>query len=179
MKEYLKFGLVVAVAVFAGVLVGVKLVPQLGGDFPGGVVPSQLFTGSAGTASVSPINGLPNLLVSGAVSVGGTAAANQITTQFTATTTYPVSSTTLGTILTATSSTSTVISFTAPGFSVGDACSVAYAGAPTSTQFGGDAFVTAVNGNAVSSTVTVWNGASSTLTINSSTLKVTCVHAGV
>jgi hypothetical protein len=158
----------------------------LGGDFAGGIVPSQLFSANASTNSVTP--NLSNLLVPGAVSVGGVAANNQIPIVWTATTSYPAAATTLGPIQATTSTTSTAISFTAAGFSVGDACEITYNGTGTSTTpFGADGFVTAVNGNAVTTTVTFWNGNSASLTLTvtstvtgvSSTLKATCFHPGV
>ena len=55
--------------------------PQVGGDFAGGVVPSNLWTGSAATNSVSPITS--NVLVPGAVSAVGVGANNQVTITFT------------------------------------------------------------------------------------------------
>ena len=178
-------GLVVVLSLVCGV-VGAKLsAPLLGGDFAGGIVPSQLLTANTATGGVTPVGNL-------SLGFGGTAANNLIPTLYTAVVTYPwtpssTSPITLGPVTAATSTTSTVVAFTAPGFSVGDACEVAYNGAPTSTPFGADAFVTAVSGNAVTTTVTFWNGATSavTLTVTStatgvtSTLKTTCFHTGV
>src|SRR5271168_3653209 len=134
-------GIVVAVALVAGVVGGYavnKLSSNqlLGGDFAGGITPSQLFSASTVTNSVTPI--LSNLFVSGAVSAGGTAASNQVTTLYTATTSYPSAAVTLGGYQSTTSTTSTNISFNASGFSVGDACEIAYNSAPTSTPFGED-----------------------------------------
>lgn len=154
--------------------------PILGGDFAGGIVPNQLFTANIGTNGITPIGNL-------SIGFGGTAAANQLPVLYTATTAYPASAVTLGSITASTSTTSTVVSFNASGFSVGDACEVSYNGATTTSAFGADAFVTAVSGNAVTSTVTFWNGATSPITLTvtstatgaSSTLKVTCFHAGV
>jgi hypothetical protein len=186
MNKYLIAGLVV-VAVVAGA-VGSYLVqtPLLGGDFAGGITPSQLFTASTATNSVSPI--LSNMLVPGAVSAGGVAANNQITVAYTATTSYPtVGSSTLGPVTANTSATTTQVTLIAAGFAVGDACEVAYNAGPTSTAFGADAFVTAVNGGTATATVTFWNGGIATTTLNatstvtgvSSTLKTTCFHTGV
>jgi hypothetical protein len=177
---------------FAGLIAVVGLVSfsnrqQLGGDFPQGMQPSQLLTASSGASSVSPVSGLPNFLVPGAISAGGVAAGNQLTVVYTATTSYPSAAANLGPIQAATSTTSTVVSFVASGFSVGDPCEVSYNGATTTGAFGADSFVTAVNGNAVSATVTFWNGAGSLITLTptssatgvSSTLKTTCFHTGV
>jgi hypothetical protein len=191
MKDKLILGGVVLVAVFLGVL-ALRLVPvQTGGDFPMGNVPTQLMTGvdsPVGSAPgyVQPVGGLA-LLSPGGVGAGGTAAANNVTVIYTATTTYPAATVTLGGITAATSTTSTVVSYTACGFSVGDACEASYNGGPTSTPFGADSFVSAVSGCAVSATVTFWNGASSAVTLLqtstatgvSSTLKDTCFHTGV
>jgi hypothetical protein len=186
MKQYFIFGLIALVAVVVGTA-AVRLVPQsqTGGDFPQGIVPSQLFTASTGTNSVTPV--LSNLLLNGAVSVGGTAAANQLAALYTATSAYPTTAFNLGPVTAATSTTSTAVSFTAPGFSIGDPCYVGYNGATTTSQFGTDGFVTAVSGNAVTTTVTFWNGSSSAITFTvtstatgaSSTLKATCFHTGV
>jgi hypothetical protein len=185
MKDYLKEGLLVAVAIAVGLFVGGMAVhfatqSQTGGDFPGGVTPSQLMTGSAATASVSPVSGLPNLLVPGAVSVGGTAVGNQLTSVFTATSSYPVGTTTI-TIATSTATT-TSLSFTAAGFSVGDRCDVTYTGA-TTVPIITSGFVTAVNGSAVTSTVSLFPGAATLVLTGStgttSTLKATCFHTGV
>jgi hypothetical protein len=168
-----------AVIVVAAFFIGTHSVTQTGGDFAGGIVPSQLFTANAGTNSVTP--NLSNLLVNGAVSAGGVAAANQITVQYTGTTVYPGTSTVLGPLGAATSTTSTVVSFTSAGFTVGDSCEVFYALTnPTATwPVFLSANVTAVSGSLVSSTVSFQNGSSSQQTLNSSTLKVTCSHTGV
>jgi len=190
MKEYLKAGLVGAVAIFLGGFLALRFgpvaAPQTGGDFAGGIQPSQLFSANVTTNSVTP--NLSNLYVNGAVSVGGTGANNQVTAFYTATTAYPTAAVTLGPVTASTSTTSTAESFNAPGFSVGDACEVAYNGNGTSTlPFGADAFISAVSGNAVTATVTFWNGNTANLTLTvtstvtgaSSTLKTTCFHTGV
>jgi len=174
----------IILSVAAVVLVGVfgyqSLATKLGGDFAGGVTPTQLFTPNVSTGGITPVGNL-------SIGFGGTAAANQITALYTATTAYPSAIVNLGSILSSTSTTSTVVSFTASGFSVGDACNVAYNGASTTGAFGADSFVTAVSGNNISATVTFWNGLSSVVPLNvtstatgvSSTLKTTCFHTGV
>ena len=94
---------------------------------------------------------------------------------------YPASAITLGAITVATSSTSTVVSVPYGGFNVGDACNINFNGAPAAA-FGADAFITTSTASAATATVTLWNGASTALTLNttssitgaSSTLKVTC-----
>jgi hypothetical protein len=188
MKDKLILGLTVAVAVFVGVL-GLRLIPgtQTGGDYAGGIQPSNLFTGNVTTNSVTP--NLSNLFLNGSISVGGQAANNQIPVVYTATTAYPASSNVLrGPLVSSTSTATTSVAFTSSGFSVGDACEVTYNGAGTSTNaLGADAFVTAVSGSNVTATVTFWNGASgvttftvtSTVTGVSSSLKATCFHTGV
>jgi hypothetical protein len=180
-KEYLVIGLIVLVAVFVGVFAA-RFIPtsQLTGDFPQGIVPSQLLTVNSANGGVTPIGSF-------SFGFGGTAPANQIVTAYTATTSYPAATVALGTLTSSTSTTSTVVTFSAPGFSVGDACEVAYNGTTSTLPFGADAFVTAVNGTAVTSTVTFWNGAASSITLTptssatgaSSTLKTTCFHTGV
>lgn len=191
MKDYLYAGLTGAVAVCLGVFVGLflyaKSVPQTGGDFAGGVVPVQLLTANVSTNSVTPV--LSNLYLNGAVSVGGTEAGNQITAFYTATTSYPAASATLGAITASTSTTSTNITFTAPGFAVGDYCNVSYNGATTTSAFGMDGEITAysTSTNQATATVTFWNGSSSAITFTptssftgvSSTVKATCYHTGV
>jgi hypothetical protein len=85
MNKYIVAGVVVAVLV-AGIFVGAKVfAPQLAGDFAGGIT-SNLLTCSAGTNSCTP--NLSNFYVNGGISAGGTAAANQVTMMYTATTTY-------------------------------------------------------------------------------------------
>jgi hypothetical protein len=190
MNNKLLIGLALVAGIVGGV-VGVFAVnqltsSQLGGDFAGGITPSNLFSANVSANSVTP--NLSNMYLNGGISVGGTAANNQIPVVYTATTVYPASAVTLGPIQATTSTTSTAVSFTATGFSVGDACEVAYNGNGTSTTpFGADAFITSVSGNAATATVTFWNGNSASLTLTatstvtgvSSTLKTTCFHTGV
>lgn len=171
------------VAVVLAFFVGSAIQSQTlrGGDFAGGIVPSQLFTANGSTNGVTPVGNLN-------IGFGGTAAANQIVTVYTAVANYPAATNvTLGGFTAATSTTSTAVSFSASGFSVGDSCEIAYNGATTTSAFGADAFVTAVSGNNATATVTFWNGASSAITLTptssatgvSSTLKATCFHTGV
>lgn len=153
--------------------------------------------GSASCSGVSGCTAFPGTLRSDtqqALSgqyIGGTAAANEVTVWATASAWYPQTALTLGSITTATSSTSTPVIFgfgTANGFAAGDACQVFFNGAPNAASFGADAFLTAVATNTATATVTFWNGASTALTINttsslaagaSTTLKVTCQHTGI
>jgi hypothetical protein len=192
MNNKLLISLVAVFALVGGFAVGLHAQPQplKGGDFAGGVVPGNLFTANAGTNSVTPV--LSNLLVPGAVSTGGVSANNQVTVVYTATAQFPTASagvSLLGPVSATTSTTSTVLAFNSPGFAVGDACEVAYNGSTSTLPFGADAFVTSVStsSNAVSATVTFWNGAA-TLIIGlsptsttgvTSTLKTTCFHTGV
>src|SRR5579884_4310926 len=94
--------LVLVAGIYVGSLYAVNNASQVGGDFPGGIVPSQLFSANSGTNSVSPISGLPNLLVPGSISAGGTSANNQVTVVYTATTAYPAMAFNLGAITQAT-----------------------------------------------------------------------------
>jgi hypothetical protein len=178
-------GLGVAVAVVGGMF-GAWLMrgPLVGGDFAGGLQPSPLFTANATTNSVTP--NLSNLLLNGAVSAGGTAANNQLTAVYTAVSTWPATATTILSSSTPFgSATTTSLSFTASGFVVGDPCEVQYSG--TTSTLITSAQVTAVNGNAVTSTVQLLNasGASITMTVTStvtgvsSTVKTTCFATGV
>ena len=175
---WLVVAVLIAVAGFQFVAGGVT--PMLGGDFAGGVTPTNLLTASVSNGGVTPVGNL-------AFGFGGTAPANQIVTLYTATEAYPATAFNLGAITNATSATSTSFGFTASGFSVGDPCEVGYNGATTTSAFGADAFVTAVSGNAVTTTVTFWNGSSAAITLTatssatgvSSTLKTTCFHTGV
>lgn len=198
MNNKLLVGLSVAVALVVGLFIGRigTSQPLTGGDFPGGQAPSQLLSasvsGGAGSGYVTPVGNLA-MLPTGAIGAGGQSANNAVTEIYTSVVTYPwtpssTSAVTLGPIAGATSTTSTVMSFTAPGFSVGDACEISYNGIPTSSAlFGADGFITSVSGNAASATVTFWNGMSTatTLTVTStatgvtSTLKATCFHTGV
>jgi hypothetical protein len=180
-KKYLALTGFAVIAVVGAVYLSLSSnKPLLGGDFAGGILPSQLFTANTATNGITPIGNL-------SIGFGGTAAANLIPVLYTATTAYPAATVTLGPLVSSTSTTSTVLSFIAPGFSVGDGCEVAYNGTTSTLPFGADAFVTAVNGNSVSTTATIWNGAGSIITLTptssatgvSSTLKVTCFHTGV
>lgn len=176
----------VAIAAVVGGLIGgvvaykLNNAPLAGGDFPGGIVPSNLWSVNTSTGAITPIGSFN-------VGVGGTAYANQITALYTATTSYPTAAITLGPITANNSATSTSFAFNASGLSVGDSCQVTYNGGPTSGAFGADAFITAVSGNNVTGTATFWNGATASTTLNvtstatgaSSTLKLTCFHTGV
>ncbi len=173
--------LVIVCSIFGGVVGAKFFAPKLGGDFAGGIVPQQLFTTDTTNHGITPIGNLN-------YGFGGTAAANQVATLYTATANFPVSSNVnLGPITAATSTATTTIAFSASGFSVGDACNVSYNGTTSTNAFGADGFVTAVSGSNVTATVTFWNGANfivaltptSTATNASSVLKATCFHTGV
>ena len=95
---------------------------------------------------------------------------------------YPASAITLGGLVATTSTTSTLVSLPYGGFQVGDACNVTYNNAPSNSQFGADAFVTTSTATNATVTVTLWNGSSTALILNttssitgsSSTIKLTC-----
>lgn len=185
---------ILAVASIVGGVVGAfglnQVAPMVGGDFAGGVLPSQLFTGSAsGGASnngyVSPVGNL-GLLSNGAIGAGGVSANNALTVIYTGVSVWPTAATTILSSSTPFgSATTTQVSFTASGFSVGDPCEVEYTGT-TSTLFM-SANVSAVSGNAVTSTVSILNASGASITVAvtstvtgvSSTLKSTCFHTGV
>jgi len=189
----MKKDLIISGVVGAAVIVVVGLFtfsvkPQLGGDFAGGVVPSQLFSASVATQSVTPV--LANLYVNGGISIGGTAAANQTVQQYTATTSYPAAAVTLGPVSASTSTTSTTVTVPFGGFTVGDPCSeIFYNGASsTAPVVSYDANITAAGTGTATATVIFFNAASTAVTFNvtssaasgaTSTIKVTCRHAGV
>jgi hypothetical protein len=189
MNKTTKVVLGIVAVLVVGFLGWKALQPQTGGDFAGGITPSQLFTANSSANSITPV--LSNLYLTGGVSVGGTAAANQIPVIYTATTQFPATTTlTLGPIQATTSTTSTAVSFSASGFAIGDACEVFYNGNGTSTTaFGADGFITAYSTStgAATATVTFWNGNSAAITFTvtstvtgvSSTIKTTCFHTGV
>lgn len=101
---------------------------------------------------------------------------------------YPQAAITLGSYTVATSTTSTLVAFpfgTANGFAVGDSCAVGFNQAPSSTSFGEDGTLTLVGTTTATATVTLWNGANASLTLQttstyaggaSSTLIVRCNH---
>jgi hypothetical protein len=187
-KKYLAFIGIALVAVLALVFAASNK-DQLGQDFAGGQLPTNLLTGADSPVGgapgyVSPVGGLA-LLAPGGIGAGGTAANNQITVTYTGVVVWPLTATTIGSSSLATAATTTQVGFTSAGFAVGDPCEVEYTG--TTSTLLVSANVTAVNGNAVTSTVDFLNttGASvtvavtSTVTGVSSTLKTTCFHAGV
>ena len=163
-----------------------KTAQQVAGDFPGGVVPTNLLTASVATQQVYPVGALAFAAPNG-LYIDGQSASNEFTAFYTATTSYPATNITLAAITAATSTTSTVVGVPASGFSVGDACEVSYNGATTTGAFGADSFITAASAGSATATVTFWNGATSAILLTatssatgvSSTLKVTCFHTGV
>jgi hypothetical protein len=185
MKEYFFIGLAIAVGVFLGAL-GFSFVhpsAMTGGDFAGGIQPSQLLTANVTTNSVTP--SLSNLYVNGSISAGGVAANNQLAEVYTGVTVWPLSATTIATSSFASAATTTSVAFTSPGFAIGDPCVEQYSGTTSTLIMSGQ--VTAVSGSAVTSTVTILNatGASVSVTVTStvtgvsSTLKTTCFATGV
>jgi hypothetical protein len=181
------FSLVVGIALVCGVVGSVfvnAITPMVGGDFAGGIQPANLFTANASTNSVTP--NLSNLLLNGAISVGGQSANNQITQQYTAVGFYPsVGGSIISGATPSSSATSTTLAFTAPGFSVGDPCEIEYNMTTSSLLTSGN--VTAVNGSAVTTTISLENisgsnipvTVTSTITGVTSTVKATCFHTGV
>jgi hypothetical protein len=194
MNNKVLISLLVVGSLVGGIVGAHFFAPILGGDFAGGNLPSQLMTGvdaPVGSAPgyVSPVGGLA-LFAQGGIGAGGTAAANNITETYTAVATYPwtPSSTSAITIASSTftaAQTSTQISFTAPGFVIGDPCEVQYSG--TTSTLVTQAYVTAVSGNSVTTTVSLYNytGATVQMTVTStvtgvtSTVKATCIATGV
>jgi hypothetical protein len=190
MNKTVSIALLVVLSLVGGVIGAKVLAPLIGGDFAGGIVPSNLWTGNAASNYVNPV-GTFAVAAPGGFYFGGTAANNQVPTVYTAVGTYPwtpssTSAITISSLASASSSaTTTSLSFTAPGFSVGDPCEVQYTGS-TSTLIT-SANVTAVSGSAVTSTATFLNVsgssvtlyATSTVTGVTSTIKLTCIATGV
>src|SRR4051794_14203575 len=88
---------ILAVVSIVGGLVGgfilTKVAPLVGGDFAGGITPSQLFTASvsggvSNNGYVTPVGSLA-LLSNGAIGAGGTSANNAVTVLYTAVANYP------------------------------------------------------------------------------------------
>ena len=172
------------IAVVLGVVLSVTgVTPSIAGDFAGGIQPSNLFTANVGANSVTP--SLSNLLVNGAISAGGVSANNQLPEIYTGVANWPASSTSIATSSFSTAATTTSVSFTSAGFVIGDPCEAQYTG--TTSTLITQAYVTAVSGSQVTSTVTFINisGAAisvlptSTVTGVTSTLKTTCFATGV
>lgn len=178
-------GLVV-LAVFGGMLGAYLMRPaQTGGDFAGGIVPTNLWTGNAATNSVTPVTA--NVLVNGAISIGGTSANNQFPVAYTAVAVYPgqTSLSIPSGASPSSSATTTQVAFSASGFAIGDPCEVQYNFSTSTIITSGN--VSAVNGSAVTTTVSLLNttGAGVTATVTStvtgasSTIKATCFATGV
>jgi hypothetical protein len=185
MKNIYLWAAVVLAVVVVGAVVLFHSSPQLAGDFPGGVLPTNLFTGNDAAGYVYPVGSLalggPNGLY-----VGGLAANNETVLQYTATTSYPV-----GSAITLTTSTPTSTSLYIPvaGFSVGDPCSeISYNGvSSTAPLVSYDGNITAVGNGGATATILFFSAATASQTFSvtstatgvSSTLKATCRHAGV
>jgi hypothetical protein len=95
-KDLLVVAAVVVLHSIVGGFVGVKVfAPQLAGDFPGGVLPTNLLNGNAGAGYVYQVGslalGAPNGLYTGGLNPN-----NEMTALYAATTTYPVGTITLG-----------------------------------------------------------------------------------
>jgi hypothetical protein len=118
---------VAAAVVVAGIVVAVSRPAILGGDFAGGVTPTNLVTGSAsgglsGNGYVSPVGSLSSAAVNG-LTIGGTDQYHGLTTYVTASGT-PASVVTLGPLGSTTSTATTSITVTeSAGLAVGAICS--------------------------------------------------------
>jgi hypothetical protein len=175
-------GLIVAV-VGGVILYSVSAPQQLAGDFPGGVQPSQLWSGSAATNSVTPISGLPNLALTGnatilgSLAVGGTAVTNQIALIGVGTST--LNSTTFGPVGSTTSTATSTIPVNVGGFSVGDYCEISLTTVPTTTQFTAKGYVV-VAGSATSSVIASYgNGFNGIVTVATGTFHAECHHYAI
>src|SRR5579862_381639 len=169
-------GLVAIVALLGGVVggyAGNKLTSnqQTGGDFAGGITPSQLFAGSAsggisGNGYVQPAGTLA-LSAPNGISVG-TADQYHGQTEYATASGTPASVVTLGT-LGQTSSTATT-SITLPetaGLSIGAICS---GGAATTTVYVSGCVLTTTNGATGTATVAYSNITGANLSVPTSTL---------
>jgi hypothetical protein len=166
---------IVSVVVVAGAFIFFR--PSVStpfGDFPGGVSPTQVWTANANTNSVTPVNGLPNLLLNGGLSVGGQFTQQQITAIYTASSSISAT-TTLGAIglvsSTATSSFSIPANATS-GFSVanlqvGDPCT---GGTNNTSTFVDGCVISAVGGGNATGTFAYSNITNATLTTVTSTV---------
>ena len=172
-KQY--FGLV-AVALVAGIVGAVmigKVAPQLGGSFAGGIVPNQLFTVNASADTVTPI--VPNLAVTNALELGGTATANQLTSIYAGTST--IGQIVLGTTTSTSAATTTVITIPSGSVTVGEPCGLyGLTSAPSSTAFEMNLAITSVNAasSTASGTVTYVNGGAVSVTVATGTFRYVC-----
>jgi hypothetical protein len=109
-------GLVVLSAVVGGLSAAVVTRPvQTGGDFPGGVLPTNVLTGNAAAGYVQPVSSLA-FAAAGGLYVGGTNANEETQFQYTATTSYPVAAITI----ISPTPTSTLLSIPSGGFAFGE-----------------------------------------------------------
>lgn len=172
MNNKLLIGLIVVCSLVGGAVGAHFLSPILGGDFAGGVVPGQLFTANSSQNSVTPI--LPNLYLTGAVSVGGTNLYNQIGAVYTTSSSLPAT-VALGTFGGTTSTASSSFSLTASTSSnlyvaslqVGDPCA---GSANTSSIYVDGCVVTAVGGGSATGTIVFSNLTTGAFTVPTSTV---------
>lgn len=161
-----------------GLLVGVLVVSilhtaspksfPLAGGFSGNHVPDQLWTGSADTNSVTPIPGLPNLYLTGALSVGGNGQYNQLSA-FASASGTPASAATLGPLGTSTSTATTSITLSnTAGLSVGAICAGGVA--TTSLVAVSACTLTSTNGATGTATVAYENLTAGALAVPTSTV---------
>lgn len=168
MKEYLKVGAVVLVGVLIAVFVAIKLAAttQLGGDFPGGVAPSQLLTGNVAGGYVSPVGSF-GLQTSNGLWLGGTSQYNEQTEYVTASGT-PSAVVTLGPFGVTTSSATTSITLAnTAGLSIGAICS---GGAATTTVFVSGCQLSTTDGATGTATVAYSNLTGANLAVPTSTV---------
>jgi hypothetical protein len=168
------FAGVAAIAIVSGLVGGYaayKLVPQLGGDFAGGAVPSNLETGSAsggltGNGYVQPVGSLAYNAANG-ISVGGSDQYHGLTTYVTASGT-PASVITLGAFGSTTSSaTSSIVVPETAGLSIGAICSGSTA---TTTVYISGCVLASTNGATGTATVAYSNLTVAALAVPTSTL---------
>jgi hypothetical protein len=86
---------------------------------------------------------------------------------------------TLGSLSSSTSTVTTTVNLSKGlswGLALGDQCGTQLSSATSSLGFSMDSYITAINATSATATVTFWNGASSSVTIATGTLKVICNH---
>ena len=149
-----------------------KIVPQTVGDFPGGVVPSVLMTGStavgiSGNGAVYP-QGTLTLAAPSGLTVGS------LVDQYHGFTTYvtasgtPSTAASLGAFGSTTSSASTTVTIPeSQGLTVGAICS---GGAATTTVFVSGCMLTATNGVTGTAQVYYTNGTNATISVPTTTV---------
>jgi hypothetical protein len=143
-----------------------KFSSSLGGDFAGGVQPTNLFTANVANGTITPIGSFALVAPNGTY-VGGTSVYNEQTSYVSASGTLPAAGLALGPLNSTTSTASTTLTVpNTAGLSTGAICS---GGIATTTAFISGCILTSTNGATGTATVYVQNGTGAALTEVSST----------